>query len=81
VRAPLELLRAAKHASSLPVAAIGGITLANARRAIDAGADMVAVISAVFDAPDVEAAAREFARLFDGAISGPDDVRAQPQAL
>jgi thiamine-phosphate pyrophosphorylase len=81
VRAPLELLRAAKLASSLPVAAIGGITLANARGAIDAGADMVAVISAVFDAPDVQRAAREFARLFDGSISGPADVRAQPQAL
>ena len=81
VRAPLELLRAAKHASSLPVVAIGGITLANARRAIDAGADMVAVISAVFDAPDVEGAAREFARLFDGSISGSDDVRTQPRAL
>jgi thiamine-phosphate pyrophosphorylase len=81
VRAPLELLRAAKHASSLPVAAIGGITLANARRALDAGADMVAVISAVFEAADVEGAAREFARFFDGPHSGADDVRTQPQAL
>ena len=63
VRAPLALLARAREAG-LPVVAIGGITPANAPAAIAAGADMVAVISAVFDAPDVEAAARRFARLF-----------------
>jgi thiamine-phosphate pyrophosphorylase len=55
------------HASTswgLPLVAIGGITPDNARPLIDAGADLVAVISAVFDAPDVEAAARRFAQLF-----------------
>jgi len=31
---------------------------------IEAGADAVAVISALFDAPDIEAAARRFDRLF-----------------
>ena len=67
VRAPLELLRAARAQLSLPVIAIGGITLANAPRLIEAGADGVAVISAVFGAPDVEAAARDFSSLF-GAI-------------
>src|SRR6185436_3112554 len=56
-RAPLELIAQAARASGLPVAAIGGIDLANARQARDAGADMLAVISAVFDAPDVTAAA------------------------
>lgn len=64
VRAPLELLARAKAESGLPVAAIGGIDTSNARDAIAAGADMLAVISALFEAPDVEAAARRFATFF-----------------
>ena len=49
----------------MPVVAIGGITTENARTVIEAGADAVAVISALFDAPDIEAAARSFSRLFE----------------
>jgi thiamine-phosphate pyrophosphorylase len=64
VRAPLEALGAARGAG-VPVVAIGGITPGNAASAIAAGADMVAVISAVFDAPDVRLAARAFAQLFE----------------
>jgi thiamine-phosphate pyrophosphorylase len=81
VRAPLGLLAEAKVASGLPVVAIGGITVVNAGEAIAAGADMVAVISALFDAPDVRAAARAFARLFNDSPGGADDVRAQPRAV
>ena len=44
-----------------PVVAIGGITQDNVPSLIAAGADAVAVITAVFDAPDVEAAARAIA--------------------
>ena len=44
---------------SLPVVAIGGITAERARSAIDAGADAVAVISALGDTPDPARAARE----------------------
>ena len=80
-RAPLACLAAAKAASGLPVVAIGGITLANAPLAITAGADMVAVISALFEAPDVQAAARAFARLFDGDSGPAHDVRTQPRPL
>lgn len=79
VRAPLEALGEARALSSLPVVAIGGITLENAPRAIAAGADMVAVISSLFDAPDVRAAAAAFARLFDTA--GNRDAREQQAAL
>lgn len=43
----------------LPAVAIGGITSLNARDAIAAGANGVAVVSAIFDAADPEAAARE----------------------
>jgi thiamine-phosphate pyrophosphorylase len=45
----------------VPVVAIGGITAANAGKLERAGAHAVAVISAVFDAPDEEAAARAIA--------------------
>jgi len=81
VRAPLELLARAREAAGLPVVAIGGITPANAPQAIAAGADMVAVINAVFDAPDVRAAAAQFARLFDTTTPGNRDARAQPRAV
>lgn len=64
VRAPLTLLRDAKRRLSMPVVAIGGITLENAPQLIAAGADGVAVISALFGADDVELAARRFNALF-----------------
>ena len=56
-RATPEHLQAAR-VHGLPLVAIGGITAENARLAIDAGADLVAVIGGVFDAPDPVAAAR-----------------------
>jgi thiamine-phosphate pyrophosphorylase len=44
----LDGLRAVRHAiGSFPLVAIGGITRANARDVIEAGADSVAVISAL----------------------------------
>jgi thiamine-phosphate pyrophosphorylase len=46
------------RALSIPVVAIGGITLENAGAVIQAGAAGVAVISAIVGAPDPEAAAR-----------------------
>lgn len=64
VRAPLELLREAKKKLSVPMVAIGGITHANAPQLTTAGADSLAVISALFDAPDVRLAAQEFCLLF-----------------
>ena len=64
VRAPLDLLRDAKRSLRVPVVAIGGITIDNAPQLIEAGAVAVAVITAVFGAPDVAAAARGFAALF-----------------
>jgi len=64
VRAPLSLLTAARGLG-LPVVAIGGITPDNAGALIAAGADAVAVISALYAAPDVTAAARDFCHLFE----------------
>ncbi len=64
VRPSLDLLREARREITCPIVAIGGITLENAFLLIEAGADAVAVISALFDAPDIEATARDFASLF-----------------
>jgi thiamine-phosphate pyrophosphorylase len=77
-RARLETIAAAKRASGLPVAAIGGITLENASTVVAAGADLLAVISAVFDAPDIRSAARAFANLYPSESA---HVRAQPRPL
>jgi len=60
VRAPLELFAAAKRALAVPVCAIGGITPANAGPVLAAGADMLAVVSSVFSAPDIKRAAQAF---------------------
>lgn len=54
----LELLAAARAAVVLPIVAIGGITVHNAAAAVQAGADVLAVISAIAGAPDPGAAAR-----------------------
>ena len=64
MRAPLSILQAARQQVALPVVAIGGITLDNAGELMRAGADAVAVISALFAAPDIEIAARNFCQLF-----------------
>lgn len=61
---PLSLLTEAKREFKVPVVAIGGITLATTPQLIAAGADSVAVITALFGAPDVTQAAREFCALF-----------------
>ena len=58
---------APRAASGLPVCAIGGITLANAPQAIAAGADLVAVVSFLFDSGDILSTTRAFARLFETA--------------
>jgi thiamine-phosphate pyrophosphorylase len=62
-RASIGILRQ-RHAPGLPQVAIGGITPDNARTLIAAGADLIAVISGVFDAPDPVAAARAYAACF-----------------
>jgi thiamine-phosphate pyrophosphorylase len=63
VRAPLALLGAARRLG-VPVVAIGGITLENAPEAIAAGADALAIITALFDAGDIAARARAFSEIF-----------------
>jgi thiamine-phosphate pyrophosphorylase len=60
----LEGVRRARKLTSKPLVAIGGITRANARSVIDAGADSVAVISGLFSkGENVEKVARDFLEL------------------
>jgi len=61
VRAPLSLFG---NDVGVPLCAIGGITLENAPALIAAGADLLAVISDLFDAPDVGARAGDYRKLF-----------------
>jgi thiamine-phosphate pyrophosphorylase len=57
----LDGVRRARMLTEKPIVAIGGITRANARSVIDAGADSVAVISALFgEGETVEKVARDF---------------------
>ena len=65
VAATPDLLRQARRELHVPIVAIGGITPHNGTQLIGAGANALAVISAVFAAPDVEGAAREFSNLFE----------------
>lgn len=62
--ASLAILQEARAALDLPICAIGGLTPANAASVIDAGADLVAAVEGLFGARDIEAAAREYCRLF-----------------
>jgi len=55
----LERLRQIRQAVSLPLVAIGGINKDNVAEVVAAGADLVAVISAILQAEDVEEAARQ----------------------
>ena len=63
----LEGLALARQATAKPLVAIGGITVGNAGRVIEQGADAVAVIAGLLAAADLEAQAREFLKvLADG---------------
>jgi thiamine-phosphate pyrophosphorylase len=67
VAAGPDLLVQARRELALPVVAIGGISPENGGALVTAGADMLAVISAVFAATDITAAARAFAPCFNRA--------------
>ena len=61
VRAPLSLFQSSL---GVPLCAIGGITLDNAPQLIAAGADLLAVISDLFDAHDIAERVAQYRRLF-----------------
>jgi len=65
--APLTLYAQASAELPVAVCAIGGITIANAPPLIDAGVDLLAVITDLFSAPDIAARAAQYQRLFEKA--------------
>lgn len=67
----LEGLATLRRRSRHVLVAIGGINSANARDAVRAGADGIAVVSAICAAYDPEAAARELRRLVSGSQEPP----------
>lgn len=69
-RASRNLLSEARELP-IPKVAIGGITPENAGTLIQSGADMIAVVSALFSAPDISACARRFSSLFQNPKSHP----------
>ena len=66
LRAPLELFARCRAELKIPACAIGGITLDNASPLVAAGADLLAVITDLFAAPDIESQARAFQTLLAG---------------
>lgn len=64
VHAPIPLYLQAMRELSLPIVAIGGITVDNAHALVDTGVDAIAMVSGLFDADDVTATAAYFSELF-----------------
>lgn len=62
--AALEVLTEARQLG-LPLVAIGGLTLGNAKPIIAAGADLLAVVHGLFSATDIEERARQFTQLIN----------------
>lgn len=66
-RADLTLFAGAHDELGTTTCAIGGITLDNAPPLIAAGADLLAIITDLFEAPDIAARAAAYQRLFEKA--------------
>ncbi len=62
--APLSLLTQAHNTLTIPVVAIGGITVDNGQQLVDAGANALAVITGLFDQTDIENTAKKFSQMF-----------------
>jgi hydroxymethylpyrimidine kinase/phosphomethylpyrimidine kinase/thiamine-phosphate diphosphorylase len=61
----LETLRKVRRAVKIPLVAIGGISWVNGSDALEAGADSLAIISAIAEDPNPALAAKELALLFN----------------
>lgn len=65
VAAEVTMLKNVRNELKAPIVAIGGITVENGKQLIAAGADALAVISALWQAPDITQAAKDFSQLFE----------------
>ncbi len=65
VSAEPDIIKQAKAKIRLPIVAIGGITPSNCKILIECGADLLAVISSIYQAEDPCLTVRQFNRLID----------------
>ena len=65
----LEGIRRIRAFSRHPLVAIGGLNAANAADAVRAGADGIAVVSAICASPEPREAARELTRIIQAALT------------
>ncbi len=65
-RTPLSRFGRCRNDLGVPVCAIGGITLDNEPALLSAGADLLAVITDLLEASDIESRALAFQPLFEG---------------
>ena len=63
-------LKAIRDAVDVPLAAIGGINADNVKEVMEAGADAIAVISAVLGTKDIEAATKRLLSIIEGGNRG-----------
>jgi thiamine-phosphate pyrophosphorylase len=70
-KADLELLQWWAETMTVPVVAIGGITVENAKPLVEAGADFLAVCQAVWGKPDAAAAVSAFQEVLTGSSGQP----------
>lgn len=66
----LEMVREVTRVATVPVTTMGGIGLGNAADVVAAGADRVAVVTAITQARDITRAASELCRLVEAARQG-----------
>lgn len=68
-RASLDIIGEAKRRFKVPVVGIGGITTKNAPQLLNAGADMIAVLTDLFDAMDIKKQAEKYQKLIKENLS------------
>ena len=68
-QASLLLLQQAQQQLNIPIVAIGGINLDNAPQLINQGAELLAVIDSLFNAPDLTTRTQQFTTLFKESIN------------
>ncbi len=66
---PNETLRAICDAVDVPIVAIGGINRSNIGKLAGSGVDGVALVSAIFSAPEIETTCRELRRLAEEMVN------------
>ena len=79
--AGLDTLKRVREIAEVPLVAIGGITEGNVETVIEAGADLIAVISAVTGVPDPVGAARKLTTLISTALEKYRDSSQSSESL